>query len=218
MKRQPPEPRRKPTQRRSKVLVDAIIQACQQVLENEGVEQLTTNRIAEVAGVTIGSIYQYFPNKEAILANLFSEKIAAESDQISRDSTQRVLAQVNISLRSTLREVINVNAELHRRFLSLHGDFYRQYHSFFDFHSEVQARNINDYQQPSWEDWLPELLNKYHREIVFSNLDKAAFITANIIDRLLEAALEDHPEWLSDDDYLRQIEIAAINFLTTEPQ
>ena len=132
----PPEPRRKPTQSRSKILVDAIIQACQQVLDNEGEEYLTTQRIAEVAGVTIGSIYQYFPNKEAILANLFSEKIAAESDQISRDSTKRVLAQVKVSLRSTLREVINVNAELHQRFLSLHGDFYRQYHSFFDFHSQ----------------------------------------------------------------------------------
>ncbi|MFT4918666.1 MAG: AcrR family transcriptional regulator, partial [Zhongshania aliphaticivorans] len=67
MKKLPPEPRRRPSQSRSKVLVDAIIQACKQVLADEGEERLTTNRIAEVAGVTIGSLYQYFPNKEAIL-------------------------------------------------------------------------------------------------------------------------------------------------------
>ena len=214
MKAQPPEPRRKPTQSRSRILVEAIIQACQQVLENEGAEQLTTHRIAEVAGVTIGSLYQYFPNKEAILANLFSDKIAAETDQMSRESTRRVLAQVKVSLRSTLREVINVNAELHLRFLSLHGDFYRQYHGFFDFHSQIQARNIDVYQQPSWEEWLPELLGQYQQQIIHDNLEQAAFITGNIIDRLLEAALESKPEWLADSQYLLQIEIAAVNFLT----
>ena len=49
MHKQPPAPRRKPSQSRSKVLVDAIIDACQQILVKEGTQQLTTNRIAEVA-------------------------------------------------------------------------------------------------------------------------------------------------------------------------
>ena len=120
MHKQPPAPRRKPSQSRSKVLVDAIIDACQQILVKEGTQQLTTNRIAEVAGVTIGSLYQYFPNKEAILANLFSEKIAAETEQISRETTRRILAKSEQSLRSTIRELININAELHQRYLP-HG-------------------------------------------------------------------------------------------------
>lgn len=213
MKRTPPAPRRTPSQSRSRVLVTAIIEACQQLLEEEGAEQLTTNRIAEVAGVTIGSLYQYFPNKEAILANLFSEKIAAETEQISRETTDRVVAQSEISLRSTIRELIKINTELHLRYLDLHGDFYREYHDFFDFHNAVDQLNISTYQQPSWEDWLPRLLKKYQYEITVDDLQQAAFITANIIDRLLEAALEKNPEWLSDESYLANIEKAAMNYL-----
>lgn len=213
MKKQPPEPRRKPAQSRSRILVDAIIQACQQILEEEGVEHFSTNRIAEVAGVTIGSVYQYFPNKEAILASLFFDKIAAESEQMSRESTHRVLARMDESLASTLREVINIKAELHLRFFAVHGDFYREYHSFFDFHSQVQSLNINVYQQPSWDEWLPELLTKYQAEIRVDNVEQAAFITGNIIDRLLEAALEERPQWLSDDAYLQQVEMAVMNYI-----
>lgn len=191
----------------------AIIEACQQLLEEEGPEQLTTNRIAEVAGVTIGSLYQYFPNKEAILANLFSEKIAAETEQISRETTERVIAQSEISLRSTIVELIRINTELHLRYLELHGDFYREYHDFFDFHSAVDQLNISTYQQPSWDDWLPLLLKKYQHEITVEDLQQAAFLTANIIDRLLEAALEKNPDWLSDDNYLANIERAVMNYL-----
>lgn len=214
MKKQPPAPRRKPSQGRSKLLVEAIIQSCQKILEQEGVNQLTTNRIAEVAGITIGSLYQYFPNKEAILATLFSETIAAETDQISRAATQRILAQTQISLRATLRELIQVNAELHLRFLQIHGDFYREYYDFFDFHSGVNALIVDVYRQPSWEEWLPTLLKKYREEIAITNVEQAALIVSGIIDRSLESALENKPEWLADDNYLEQIEIATMSYLT----
>lgn len=216
MKKLPPQPRRKPSQARSKLLVDAIVQSCHKILMEEGVQHLTTNRIAEVAGVTIGSLYQYFPNKEAILANLFTDTIAAETDQISRLSTERILAQTKVSLRSTLRELIAVNAELHLRFLNIHGDFYREYHRVFDFRAEVDARNITVYHQPSWEAWLPELLNQYHDEIKVTNVEQAAFIIGAMIDRLLEAALEDRPDWLDDIEYLAQIESAVMHFLTAD--
>jgi AcrR family transcriptional regulator len=214
-KKQPPAPRRRPTQSRSRVLVKAIIEACQQVLQKEGSDQLTTKRIAEVAGITIGSLYQYFPNKEAILAKLFSETIAAQSEQISREATERVVTQSNISLRSTIAELIRINAELHLRYLELHGDFYRQYHDFFDFHSAVNEVTTGVYQQPSWEDWLPKLLSKYRKDIVVNDIEQAAFITGNMIDRLLAAALEKNPDWLSDPGYLNNLERAVINYLCT---
>ena len=213
MIKHPPAPRRKPTQSRSKILVDAIVAASQQILLEEGTEQLTTKRIAEVAGITIGSLYQYFPNKEAILANLFSEKISAETEQISRETTRRIVAASELSLRRTIRELIAINAELHLRFLELHGDFYREYHDFFDFHSAVNAINTQVYQQPSWDEWLPRLIAKYQAETTVDELEQASFLTANIIDRLLEAALEKNPDWLSDDSYLANIEKAAMNYL-----
>jgi AcrR family transcriptional regulator len=217
MKKLPPEPRRRPSQSRSKVLVDAIIQACRQILAEEGVERLTTNRIAEVAGVTIGSLYQYFPNKEAILANLFAREIAATTDQICRETTPRVAAQIDVSLRSTLRELIRVTAELHLRYLRLQGEFYREYYDFFDFHSKVDTHMTEVYRQPSWQQWLPDLLRKYRSEIAPADLEQAAFLTANIIERLLAAALEERPEWLENEAYLGDIETIVMNFLHGRP-
>ncbi|MHC8391655.1 TetR/AcrR family transcriptional regulator [Pseudomonas sp. MDT2-39-1] len=63
-------PRKIPSQARSRATVDAIIQAATYILTKVGWEGLTTNAIAERAGVNIGSLYQFFPNKEAVIAEL----------------------------------------------------------------------------------------------------------------------------------------------------
>lgn len=65
--------RKIPKQVRSSELVSAILQAATQVLEQEGATRFTTARVAERAGVSIGSLYQYFPNKAAILFRLQSK-------------------------------------------------------------------------------------------------------------------------------------------------
>jgi AcrR family transcriptional regulator len=57
-------------QERATVTVDAILTAVEQVLDRDGLDGLTTNRVAEVAGVSIGSLYQYYPNKEALVGAL----------------------------------------------------------------------------------------------------------------------------------------------------
>ncbi|SCM74667.1 TetR family transcriptional regulator [Desulfovibrio sp. 86] len=62
--------RKKPQQTRSAELVTAILQAAALVLAEEGVTRFTTARVAEKAGVSVGSIYQYFPNKVSILFRL----------------------------------------------------------------------------------------------------------------------------------------------------
>lgn len=67
------QPRKRPRQARSRALVAAILQATARVLVREGYAGTTTNRVAEVAGVSIGSLYQYFPTKEALVAALHEE-------------------------------------------------------------------------------------------------------------------------------------------------
>jgi len=71
------EPRKSPRQARSAVTVDAIRTAAIQVLLVEGVGRLTTTRVAERAGVSVGTMYQYFPHKEALLFALVKEQVAA---------------------------------------------------------------------------------------------------------------------------------------------
>jgi AcrR family transcriptional regulator len=66
--------RKTPKQSRSADLVSSILAAAVQVLEQEGVTRFTTTRVAQRAGVSIGSLYQYFPNKAAILFKLQSNE------------------------------------------------------------------------------------------------------------------------------------------------
>lgn len=66
--------RKQPQQARSAELVAAILEAAVQVLAKEGAQRFTTARVAEKAGVSVGSLYQYFPNKAAILFRLQSDE------------------------------------------------------------------------------------------------------------------------------------------------
>jgi len=63
-------PRKTPRQERSRSTVEALLEATTDILIRQGYAKLTTNRIAERAGVNIASLYQYFPGKEAIVAEL----------------------------------------------------------------------------------------------------------------------------------------------------
>lgn len=68
--------RKPPRQVRSQVTVEAIVEASARVFVEEGFESATTNRIAEVAGVSVGSLYQYFPNKESLVRALLIRHLA----------------------------------------------------------------------------------------------------------------------------------------------
>ena len=68
--------RKKPQQIRSKLMFDNILKASNRVLEEVSFEKFTTNKVAEAAGISIGSLYQYFPNKKSILIEL--ERVAVD--------------------------------------------------------------------------------------------------------------------------------------------
>jgi len=75
-------PRKRPRQSRSEHLVAAILEAAVRVLELEGAARFTTARVAEAAGVSVGSLYQYFPNKQAILFRLQADEWAQTGGQL----------------------------------------------------------------------------------------------------------------------------------------
>jgi AcrR family transcriptional regulator len=90
--------RRAPLQERSQLTVEAILDAVIKLLKRRSASSVTTNRIAETAGVSIGSLYQYFPNKRAIFTALHERHIG-QVDRIM----QRQIAK---STESTLEELI----------------------------------------------------------------------------------------------------------------
>jgi AcrR family transcriptional regulator len=70
-------PRKEPRQERARATVDAILTAAAQVFERSGYDRTTTDAIAERAGVSVGTLYQYFPTKDALLRKLVEHHIAA---------------------------------------------------------------------------------------------------------------------------------------------
>lgn len=122
----PVSSRKQPKQARSNDLVAAILDAAVQVLTTEGAQRFTTARVAERAGVSVGSLYQYFPNKAAILFRLQSDEWRATSDllrQILEDTAkpplERVRSLVHVFIRSEcdeapIRGALNDAAPLYR--------------------------------------------------------------------------------------------------------
>ncbi|MER8954664.1 TetR family transcriptional regulator [Mesorhizobium sp. M0833] len=103
--------RKQPKQARSAELVAAILQAAVQVLAREGAQRFTTARVAEKAGVSVGSLYQYFPNKAAILFRLQSDEWRQTTDllrdileDVGKPPLERLRALVHAFLRSECDE------------------------------------------------------------------------------------------------------------------
>jgi AcrR family transcriptional regulator len=118
--------RKRPKQARSTELVAAILEAAAQVLAKEGAPRFTTARVAEKAGVSVGSLYQYFPNKAAILFRLQSDEWRQTSDllrgileDVDRPPLERLRALVHAFIRSeceeaAMRVALNDAAPLYR--------------------------------------------------------------------------------------------------------
>src|SRR5208282_3960199 len=102
-KREKTAVRRRPRQRRAHQTVEAVLDSVVRILKREGVDAVTTNRIAEVAGVSIGSVYQYFPDKRAIYVALHQRHV----DQIDRIVESTLVDHAASSLDDFVRAMID---------------------------------------------------------------------------------------------------------------
>lgn len=95
------EPRKTPVQSRSAASVEAILEATVQVLLSVGKDTLTTTRVALRAGVSIGTLYQYFPNKSALLQAALKrhlDEVTAAVERVCREQTEKTLTQMATAL------------------------------------------------------------------------------------------------------------------------
>ncbi len=97
-------PRKAPKQDRSAFMVEAIIEAATRVLAAHALAGFNTNRVAEVAGVSIGSLYQYFPNKDALISTL----IAREQEKLCIDIERCVQRGIEKSLLETVKALARI--------------------------------------------------------------------------------------------------------------
>jgi AcrR family transcriptional regulator len=112
-----PRARKQPQQARAQETVRAILEATVQILDGEGLDAATTTRIAEVAGVSIGSLYQYFSHRDAILSALQDREF-----ERTLHLMERVLADANLheEPEKTVRAVLQGLAELYMAAPGLH--------------------------------------------------------------------------------------------------
>jgi len=101
------EPRKSPVQARSTASVEAILKATIQVLLKIGKERLTTTRVAARAGVSVGTLYQYFPNKNALLRAALQrhmDEIGSALETICREQTGSSLEKMAMALVTSFLE------------------------------------------------------------------------------------------------------------------
>jgi AcrR family transcriptional regulator len=101
------EPRKSPVQARSAASVDAILEATIQVLLNVGKDRLTTTRVASRAGVSVGTLYQYFPNKSALLQAALKrhmDEVTEAIELVCKEQRGRTLRQMATALISAFLE------------------------------------------------------------------------------------------------------------------
>ncbi|RYZ83874.1 MAG: TetR/AcrR family transcriptional regulator, partial [Proteobacteria bacterium] len=98
------EPRKEPKQQRSRQTYQVILQGAAQILRRDGFQKFSTNKVAEESGVSIGSLYQYFPSKEAIVAALIDQLFEGE---YARMKTGLENESPNTAARDVIRQMLS---------------------------------------------------------------------------------------------------------------
>jgi len=115
-------PRKEPVQARSRLTVKAILEATAQVLVASGYRSTTTEAVAKRAGVSIGTLYQYFPNKESLVAALIREHV----ELILSTVGTALEVHADASMEIALRAIIHAGVEAHRIDPALHKVLFEQ--------------------------------------------------------------------------------------------
>lgn len=105
--------RKEPSQARSKATVDAILSAATRILLSAGYAEASTNKIADLAGVSIGSLYEYFPGKEAIFAELRRRTDQVLFDLVMQHDEPQTLSELVRAHVTLYLEFVRANLALH---------------------------------------------------------------------------------------------------------
>jgi AcrR family transcriptional regulator len=184
-------PRKEPLQARARATVEAILQAAAYILAREGWSRLTTNRIAERAGVNIASFYQYFPNKEAVVIELQRRHTVKP-----RTAFPAALAKSRslASVKDVLRFVLGASVDEHRRAPALHRAFEEEL--------PRSVRRSGDH-EAEVQEYLRQLFLPHMRNVPDPEL--ALFITRVVAHAVVHEATSHRPELLDGPELLEEL-------------
>ncbi|WP_224371010.1 TetR/AcrR family transcriptional regulator [Hyalangium versicolor] len=199
-------PRRKPRQSRAQATCDVILTATARVLIKDGYEAASTNRIAQEAGVSIGSLYQYYPSKEGLVLAVLERYHAQGVAGVEAELVRLAEEPLPVVIKALVRHVLATKAEnpqLHRMLVEQLPRL-RQ-HSQVDPYTQRLFRLLRAFLEPR------------AREIRPSNLDMAVFVLVHAVEALTHAAVTDRPEYLNSEAFADELSELALNYLRPEP-
>ena len=181
-------PRKTATQERSRQTVGVLVEATARVLAKEGYDRASTNKIADVAGVSIGSLYQYFPSKEALVAAVIDRHMH-EMLQVFRDALVKVATR---PVEVAARELVSVMIDAHRVNPKLHRVLAEQVPR------TGRLENIEAMEREAYA-LVRGYLEAHRDELDVADLDVAAFVCVTAVEALTHAAVVPHPDSLTDE-------------------
>jgi AcrR family transcriptional regulator len=196
-------PRKSPVQVRSGQTVEAILAAAARVLTRDGAAGFTTNKVAEKAGVSIGSLYQYFPNKESIVSELARRHLADLERGINDITTQAREAP----LEAVVRALIEDNVRAHLIDPKLHGVLTEQVQQLGrfrwqeEFGARVSAR-------------VRALLEARKAELAVNDLDLATFILTQAVEACVHDGVTARPADMASGALARDLTRMILLYLT----
>lgn len=168
--------------------VDALIEATARILVREGFDKASTNRIAEKAGVSVGSLYQYFPSKEALVAAVIGRH-SQETMRVVRGTLAEVATH---PIEPAVRKVVAAAIQAHRIDPKLHRVLSEQIPRIGRL-EEVEVFNREAYTL------FRAYLERHRHELRAVDLELAAFVCVTSIEALTHTAVLHHSEFLSDE-------------------
>ena len=182
------KPRKSASQERSRATVDALVEATARILVKDGYDKASTNRIAEVAGVSIGSLYQYFPSKEALIAAVI-ERHQQELMRTVRGELGEIFAQ---PVEEAVRKLVAVAVKAHRVDPRLHRVLAEQI---------PRVGQFEKVEMFSRENFVlfRRYLERHRDEIRVADLELASFVCVTSIEALAHNAVLHRSKRLTDD-------------------
>jgi len=199
-------PRKRPRQQRSKDTVDTILAATTRVLKQVGFDGLTTNAVAERAGVSIGSLYQYFPNKEALVLAL----IDRHSEEMNAAILKELARVAQLPIAEAVRAVIELTIRAHAIDPQLHRVLTEQVPRIGKLARLRELDNIS-------HRMVAGMLATRRAELAVENLELAAFVLVSAIESIVHRAALLYPEMLRDPGLVDEATRLVTRYLGVAP-
>jgi AcrR family transcriptional regulator len=197
----PVNPRKLPRQERSRFTVEAILQATAHLLTEKGYDQTNTNLIAELAGVSIGSLYQYFPNKESLIVALMEQHSQEIAELVESKLNHLFDDPPEIAIPELVKAVIAVHGINPRLHQVLSEEIPRS--------ERLKMHQTDD----RIAELLREYLQRWRDRLKPQSIEMTVFILSRTVESLCHSAVIEHPQVFNNEQFEMEVSKLLISYL-----